>query len=189
MSLILIGLLIEKRILVVLLIGFLIFPFILPKEINNRFKTIFNFNDYLTPGRVLIERPFVWEASLRMIRDYPILGAGTGTQTFYALYVEREYKPQPAKQLLGHAHNQILQTMVETGVLGLLSFIWIFTIILRSIFRSLKEVSNPSFEKYMFAGIFAALAGLFIHGFAGSFLRSRMGILLWIMIGFLYGSY
>ncbi len=76
-------------------------------------------------------RGFIWEDTLRMIADNPILGAGVGAyQTAYPIYSSRD-----RFHIVGQAHNDYLQVLADGGVIaGSLAvlFIWIF-------FRSLRQ--------------------------------------------------
>ena len=186
LAIILIGFVLDKRILAVVLASLLILPFILPKKIYKQGTTIFDFKKYFVPKeKVLTERPYVWKASLAMIKKRPILGAGSGREIFEILYNERGYRPKEAQQKLLHAHNQMLEILVENGVLGLLCFLWLIGIIIKEGCKAIKSYKN-SYEKFLITGIFSGLMGIFVCGFADVFMWSQMGLAFWVFTGLFF---
>lgn len=77
--------------------------------------------EYRATGENTIGARFIlWSSTLRMIPDRPMLGVGYGYTSYEAAFA-RTY-PQINKDLDGtsHAHNQWLETLAETGILGTL---------------------------------------------------------------------
>ncbi|RMF97450.1 MAG: hypothetical protein D6734_02190 [Candidatus Schekmanbacteria bacterium] len=182
LGLLICGIFYDRKILNALAVILIILPLILPANIMKRVTTIFDFDDYLKPGRVLVERPFVWKGAVKIIKKYPIIGAGTGSDIFYKLYVEKGFKPKRAKQKLGHAHNQILETLVENGIAGLIAQIIFFVSFFKTINTGIKK-SDDSIKKVILLGCFTGVAAILFHGIIGSFWRSRMIFLLMILMG------
>src|SRR5206468_401819 len=74
----------------------------------------------LRSGSPDVSRATIWQDTVKMIRDYPILGAGLGTyHTIYPTYAHTE-------NLFGldYAHNDYLQILAEGGILGGLITVW-----------------------------------------------------------------
>src|SRR5207249_5175897 len=68
----------------------------------------------LRSGSPDVSRATIWQDTVKMIRDYPILGAGLGTyHTIYPTYAHTE-------NLFGleYAHNDYLQVVAEAGAVG-----------------------------------------------------------------------
>lgn len=172
----------DRKMLGAIAVVLAVIPLLLPVGIMKRIITIFDFKDYMKPGRVLVERPFVWKGAIKIIKEYPIIGAGTGSDIFYKLYVEKGYKPKNAKQKLGHAHNQILETLVENGIVGLIAQILFFTAFFRAVNRGLKE-NKGTIKEIVLIGCFAGILAILFHGVIGSFFRSRMMMLVMIVMG------
>jgi O-antigen ligase len=61
-------------------------------------------------------RVTAWSDSLGIIRDYPLTGTGLGT--FAQVYPS--YRSPEIRRFFDHLHNDLMQWIVETGVLGLL---------------------------------------------------------------------
>jgi len=85
-----------------------------------------------------------WKAGLGMLRDYLPFGSGLGT--FGSLYAKYQLAGAGETQM---AHNNYLQIWIETGILGIISFLWLWVAFLRAgwgiIKNKLKEklVSAP----------------------------------------------
>lgn len=79
------------------------------------------------------ERLMVWNISLEAFKERPVLGWGPENfnQVFYEYYDTNHYKPSTSgawdqRIWFDKAHNSILGYLVETGVLGFLSYLSIF---------------------------------------------------------------
>ncbi len=172
----------DRRILGAIAVVLAVLPLLLPVSIMKRVTTIFDFKDYMKPGKVLVERPFVWKGAVKIIKKYPVIGAGTGSGIFYKLYVEKGYKPKRAKQELGHAHNQMLETLVENGIAGLIVQFYFFFSFFRAVKGAWKKNEGTMVEAILIGCIMGVIAILF-HGVVGSFFRSRMMMLIMIVMG------
>lgn len=84
------------------------------------------------------ERFRIWQSSLNMIADYPLLGVGPGNyaqqyEQRYILPSAQERKSQP------HAHNNVLSVSSEMGLVGLVAFIGLFYYIIRHFWISFRH--------------------------------------------------
>lgn len=125
----------------------------------------------------------MWFAALLMFKDFPILGKGLGTFMDYLDIYLQPYFYGPRYPVLGaqYAHNCYLQILAETGLFGLLSFLWMFGKIMWEGFMTIRK----KFEGILF-GLTAGLLGYSLHAFFDSPLFSlRLAILFWIFLGFL----
>jgi O-antigen ligase len=104
-------------------------------------------------------RQHVWAESLRMLRDHPLFGAGiSGYQTVMAPYraVDPYNVPEP------YAHNLLLSTWSELGLLGLLAFGWILGVLVVRPWLALKRAVG--IQVPLLWGTAAAFAMLMAHG-------------------------
>lgn len=83
--------------------------------------------------RVRIE---YWRAGLGMLKDYPLFGSGLGT--WGCIYARYKLPGAEETQL---AHNNYLQIWTETGILGIISFFWLWVAFLRA---GWKIANGPS---------------------------------------------
>src|SRR5437773_1735805 len=92
-------------------------------------------------------RATIWQETVDMVRDHPILGAGLGAyHTIYPTYAHTE-------KLFGldYAHNDYLQVIAEAGAVGGVIAVWFIVVIFSAIARGIRA-RDP-----LFAGL--ALAG------------------------------
>jgi hypothetical protein len=108
-------------------------------------------------------------------RPNPLLGEGFGTR----VSVADENVPVPNGPILD---NQWLGTLLETGVVGALSFAWIFLRFVRRLGRAAKD--DPSPRGWLLAG-FAASVGAFGVGmfFYDAFAFIQVTFMLFIFLG------
>ena len=79
--------------------------------------------DITTENYAIVERLAHWQAALNMAHDNPWLGVGFGN---YATAYE-QYRLMNWDNPLGHAHNYYLNLLGETGIIGLMGYITLFT--------------------------------------------------------------
>lgn len=89
------------------------------------------------------ERLNLFKVNVQIWEEYPLLGIGYGEN----LRRNREYwdRPEwhmPKDYITSHAHNQFLNVMATTGILGLIPFVWIFAFFVRKNWRLLRKTSH-----------------------------------------------
>ena len=89
---------------------------LLPSSILNRILTITNTSDTSTSGRIPL-----YQAALATIRKSPVTGAGLGIDAVQQFIKDNNL--YHAKAPFVHAHNIYLQVWIETGLLGVVSFV------------------------------------------------------------------
>ena len=95
---------------------------------------------------------------VRMIRDFPLLGVGLGAWPEHFLH----YKSGPwAPRFFREAHNDYLEVLAETGMIGFGLLAWFFFVAGKRIVQGVKKSSS----KYLplLAGILSALGGMALH--------------------------
>ena len=107
-----------------------------------------------------------WMSTLKIIRDYPLLGKGLGS---FALIYPR-YKFVSANEVR-YAHNWYLQLAAETGILGLALFIGFLGFIILPIVRRVKEILTrgalkKSFSCWLEVAFFISLLFFLLHNLA-----------------------
>lgn len=117
---------------------------LLPRSVVSRITTaatdLFSFSDVrganFTPTNfAVIERLAHWQAAIGMAQDHPLFGVGLGS---YALRYA-DYHLINWEAPLGHAHNQYLNFLAETGVVGLAAYIAFWISIFRVNWKTLKH--------------------------------------------------
>jgi len=211
-AMIFIGFATQKKLLVIMFIGVCgLIIFILPSKFITHAKTITQVNKFFTSQEILGERLLCWKASVDIIKDHPVLGIGPGKKNFREAYqqyrkkikaTEKQLKDEKATEeqqemktqkkdrvrkaaSLSHAHNIFLHIWVETGIMGLLSFLWLFATLFYSATKSWR-FSNDGYEKMLLLGITASLIAIFSHGLTDSFWKKPDALFLWYIISILF---
>lgn len=87
------------------------------------------------------DRIRIWKSCINMAKDYPIVGVGLGN--FKKVYDEQGYRLPETKQDLVHSHNNFMQLWVESGLIGVLSFLVLTMYILLANFMDWMKTKDP----------------------------------------------
>ncbi|MFD2672026.1 O-antigen ligase family protein [Marinicrinis sediminis] len=109
---------------------------VLPDNVQTRLKNI-NFSQHS-----VLERATFYEDSLKLVADYPMLGAGGGAWS--VLYEKYQNNPYTSRQ----AHNFYLQYLVETGWVGFLIFLSFVSYILYRYIRMYRHQEEAHRNDY-----------------------------------------
>jgi O-antigen ligase len=160
---------------------------LLPASITGRLADLREFAGLVDVARTevtdanfsVIERIAHWQAALAMWRDYPWLGVGAGNYAvIYAAYnLPRWYEP------LGHAHNIYLNFAAETGLLGLLAYLWLW---LASLWQAARTAaSGDRLPAAIGAGVLGALVAATVHNFFDNLWVQHIYLTLALLLGLL----
>ena len=144
-----------------------------PQPLRERVLTMMDRDDV-----TVRERTYMWRSGLSMWREHPWLGVGPGG-------VKRQYReyalPEALMKRTGHLHNSALQVLVETGVAGLLAWLWLWTSFFTAAVRLLRRLPESAVsERALVAGSIAALAGFLLAGMTEhTFGDSEVVMLAW----------
>jgi O-antigen ligase/tetratricopeptide (TPR) repeat protein len=103
-------------------------------------------------------RPIVWGDSLKMVRDFPLFGVGLGGWP----EIFPRYQTGPwSEYYFREAHNDYLQYITETGLIGLLAAIWFIGLAAKSLSASRHYLSLT--DRPLMAALVLALATMAFH--------------------------
>ncbi len=129
----------------------------------------------------------VWMAVLDMIRDRPLIGIGPGNDAFnkiYPLYMSPKYSALSS-------YSVLLETAVETGLIGLSIFIWLIVVTVNQGVRQIQQLrdQNNPYGMWLIAAI-AAMAGLMAQGlFDTVWYRPQVNTLWWFLVALIASQY
>ena len=131
---------------------------------------------------VVFGHGYSWGDILRICRDFPVFGSGLGTFA----NISAMYKTIVDQKLFVYAHNDSLQLLSETGIVGGAIILVFFT----HYFRSLLALWMKRRDTYAVCMVFAAAASLSVM-LAYSFLDFNLHIpanalLFFIIMGLAY---
>lgn len=155
----------------ILAVTFLLSPFILPFQVKNRILYTINqaaeseqvkigglHLDTSTSARLVGLKKIVTD-----LPKHPLIGYGVTGYEFI--------------------DSQLPRVLIETGVLGLLSFVYLLYSIFKLAMRNLKEVKT-SYFKGLTVGFLAGFIGLLFHGLgANTFIIVRIMEPFWFFVG------
>jgi len=145
------------------------------------FKRFQKFN--LTKIYIGTPRHIFLMATLKIMKQYPIMGIGWGN---YRLFLKKNFPENT--ELHDTAINIFLTEMANAGILGLVGLLLVLYIIFKiEFYLSFKQdYFNQNFEQFIFIGILA----FFIHTlFEDFFINYHIVILFWTLIGMQYVKY
>jgi O-antigen ligase/Flp pilus assembly protein TadD len=103
-------------------------------------------------------RPGVWSDTMKIVRDFPLLGSGFGS----FVHIYPKYRSIPFEGVVDHVHNDYIELLAEGGIIGTALFCWFLTSVFYS---SLKAFSRrrESYSIYMFSGAMAGVFSILVH--------------------------
>lgn len=119
-----------------------------------------------------LERINRWQSALRMFRERPFWGWGPGTYQFlYAPFQRSKEKTIISTNAgdMGNAHSEYIGPMTETGIIGMLSILVIFSISVYTGLRLYRRFKSQEL-KILSLSITIGLIAYYIHGFLNNFL-------------------
>jgi O-antigen ligase len=121
-------------------------------EVLARFAGIQNL-EVSTGKRAAMQRD-----TFRIFRDHPIMGTGLGT-------IEMVYPPYDSVydgKVVNHAHNDYLEALAETGILGGLCCVWFLGLFLVNALRGIADLSSSFGSVLNLSGLIAC-CGMLVH--------------------------
>jgi len=156
------------------------------KGIFKRFSTIINAQELKTDSSAQY-RLSLWRTSIAMFKVHPIFGVGLGTfKLHYPIFQAREKRAGNVLSSLptqeSRVHNEYLQILSETGIIGFAAFLWlIFSVLAAGVkyISSEKETKN----KFFIIGLYCAIVAMFFDSiFAFPFRLTSHTTFFWIFL-------
>jgi O-antigen ligase len=121
----------------------------------------------------------IWKATLRMLRDRPLFGSGlSGFQARIAPYWNATH---PANERFIDPHNILLNFWTETGLLGVVSFAWIFVAGALNSWRAWS--SGPLEWRPLQLGFLLALLAILVHGLVDvPYFKNDLSLEFWALL-------
>ena len=156
---------------IVVLIGLF---FVLPSSIIERFASIGDLSDGSTSYRLAI-----WLGTIRMLRDYWFCGIGPGTAAFRTVYPTYSYNAATSQ----HSHNLFLQLTCDSGICGLLAFLAVVFLFLKTTASALSKCTDKKRSVRLIA-VISGMLGFIVQGMTDySFYNYRVTLVFWAFVG------
>ncbi|HPU44933.1 MAG TPA: O-antigen ligase family protein [Thermoclostridium sp.] len=162
-------------------LGILAVPF-LPDTVLRRISTITNLEDTSIKYRFEI-----WETIWPAVRDFWHTGIGLGSDAVKKVAENYEIV---TKSTPLHAHNLYLQIILETGIVGLLSFLgWMVRTIKKSLRIIFGEDADPYLQNVLKAGVSGLMGLLVIALVEYVWYYPRAMMLFWVFMGLIITAF
>jgi O-antigen ligase len=162
----------KKKLIVIapLVLILVVSPFVMPKSVKER--ALYTFTQKETEGQIKVgdvrfdtstsARLNAWHEILTVdLKNHPLLGYGV---TGYG-FVDAQYP----------------RVLIESGILGLISFLFLMVMMLKSALRVFRQTTDPLYEGISL-GYLIGMAGLLTHGIgANTFIIVRIMDPFWFM--------
>ena len=132
-----------------------------------------------TEGRAAMARD-----TLHMFRQKPVMGWGLGT---YAS-VYPQFRSFFTNDFIEHAHNDYVEVLAETGVLGFAAVLWFLVQLYRTGFRKIRRQRAP-WQSAMALATLTGCTGFLVHGFTDFNFHIPANAALFFAFSALIGSY
>jgi O-antigen ligase len=101
------------------------------------------------------------QASIDHAKVDPVFGTGAGTHVYYGRLFRRP-RLQNADPI--HAHNDYLEMLADTGVVGMALFVWMLVGVFRSGFSKVMDRDDEEGRLLTLAAL-TGIVGILIHSF------------------------
>ena len=143
-------------------------------------RAIERFSALKSPEVPLGRRVSMARGAARIFLDHPIIGAGIGTM----VDVYPRYETAYDGKVVDHVHNDYMETLAETGLLGGLCgaiFLWLLYREARKNF----EAEQGHLSRGMHAGAIAAVSGMLLHSLVDFNLQIPANAMLFLLLTWL----
>jgi len=186
----------NKKIFILILVAILLigFLFVIPNPLDKPGTYIYKIKartsiPALKKAYTVGRRRAIWELTLMMIKDHPLLGSGVGTFKYNTLsYQAKFFEQGDNRSIYPHGfakdvHNEYLQLGAELGIIGLGIFIWIMICYFYYACKILKETKDK-YQQGMIIGLMGSILAVLIDAIFGFPLHLPATLVLfWLFLG------
>ncbi len=137
------------------------------------------------------QRLMIWQISLLMAKDHPIIGHGVGTYKYHYLWYQGKYFENPANHdklnlavWAREAHNEYVQILAETGLVGFFCWLFLLFTFFKGRYRNLKEEKKDHNLFFPRLGFTMGVLVILVHATVSFPLHIiPNGILLFLLMG------
>ncbi|HEY8475400.1 MAG TPA: O-antigen ligase family protein [Chloroflexota bacterium] len=124
----------------------------------------------------------IWESSLHMVRDHPILGIGM--DNFLYRYLDRYMLPEAADEPhISHPHNLLLHFWLQLGVPGAVAAGWLLVAFVRHVLPVARGRAGPE-ARWLGLGALGSMVDFVVHGLVdNSYFLPDMAMVFWLTLG------
>lgn len=122
-------------------------------------------------------RTHFWSVALQIFKDYPILGSGL--ESFGVAF--SQYDTWNGTLRVEQAHNDYLQTLSDTGIIGFLCIVSFIFLLFKRGLKVIKTSGNR-FRKNVAMGALAGCFGILLHSIVDFPLRTNANMFFFLLL-------
>ena len=135
-------------------------------------------------------RMLIWNISLKMIKENPIMGVGPGNfvivYPYYAIGEERALRG--SSLVVDSVHNDYLEVCAEAGIVGFVLFLYLLFSVFKASFVLYRGSGRK--EKLLISGIISSMVAICVNALASFPFKNPSTLLLfWADVSFIGGIY
>jgi len=124
----------------------------------------------------LQSRLMIWKAALLILKDHPLWGIGLGTFQKYYLDYSSYFRKPYLQWAVPQPHNLLLAFWLQTGVLGLLGFVWIVVWFFKKGRKWVRARHGVPLQ--------AVMIYILVHGLIDTtYWKNDLAIIFWLIVG------
>lgn len=137
-------------------------------------------------GLSLAGRQEAWQRAIYMIQDFPFTGIGIGTFDRVADVLYPFFLIGPDANI-PHAHNNLLEVGVDTGIPGLVAYVALLVAFGVAAWRAYLTLTDAA-PRALIAGLVCGMLAHQVFGITDAFiLGTKPGVVMWVFLGFVAG--
>ncbi|GAB4326694.1 MAG: hypothetical protein Kow00117_13950 [Phototrophicales bacterium] len=122
----------------------------------------------------------MYQSAIEMWIDHPITGVGPGV---YGRALRQYRTPEQARDKLASAHNAPLNTVAETGLLGLIITVWLGVLVVHA-WRKTWQKQPWYGQKIRLEATIAAFIGMCVHSMVDVFTVTPVVLVLLLLVAY-----
>ena len=126
---------------------------------------------------LVTSRVWVWQDALNVFKTYPIAGAGLGA--FQTVYPQRSAY-DGSFGFVAQAHNDYLQVLADSGMIGAAIALWFIWVVLRDVVRGIR--ARDPLIAGMALGSGAGIVGLLTHSWLDFNLQLPSNAMMFLLL-------
>ena len=124
----------------------------------------------------------IWNCSLKVFLEHPIIGLGAGTENLHQIIIQRLHTDR------AHAHNLFLQLAVEGGIIGIIFSVAIIAIIAKNLY-SLFILKENKYRPYAIVYTSAFIGFITMSLFEHTLQSPKEMMIFFFLLGFIEATY
>jgi len=137
-----------------------------------------------SPNWELAMRTNLWQFGWKVFKDYPVTGCGFRcVDLIHTQYIDPFPQEHGSVRHLRGMHNNFIQIAIDTGILGLATWLGIWASFFRFLYRKASNLKRDSSERWIVLGSTAAMLAFHAAGFfETNFYDSEVAMLLYFIM-------